>query len=108
MSSPSVWYLGRNSKAVPIRLGTIQEFLSRYYTNGEDILNRIVTGDELGSTCQCGDKTTVYGMGSYRFSITIEERLSYFVSEKADDNPHLRCARNFAFRIYDTWNNNKF
>ncbi|GBO12354.1 hypothetical protein AVEN_3496-1 [Araneus ventricosus] len=59
------------------RMGAALEFLSRYHTNGEDFLNRIVTGDararNLGSSCQCGDKTTVYGMGTYLFSNPAEE-----------------------------------
>ncbi|GBN62990.1 hypothetical protein AVEN_25690-1 [Araneus ventricosus] len=92
------------------RMGAALEFLSRYHTDGEDFLNRIVTGDarNLGSACQCGDKTTVYGMGPYRFSNPAEESPSNFVSEEADGYRLLGCSRNLAYRIHDTWNNNQF
>ncbi|GBM44846.1 hypothetical protein AVEN_201092-1 [Araneus ventricosus] len=62
----------------------------------------------LGSACQCGDKITVYGMGSYRFSDPAEESPSNFVSEEADGYRLLGCSRNLAYRIHDTWNNNQF
>ncbi|GBN77763.1 hypothetical protein AVEN_200635-1 [Araneus ventricosus] len=96
------------------RMDAALKFLSRYHTVGEDFLNRIVTGDarahaqNLGSSCQCGDKTTVYGMGSYRFSNPAEESPSNFVSEETNGYRLLGCSRNLAYRIHDTWNNNQF
>ncbi|GBO24491.1 hypothetical protein AVEN_128788-1 [Araneus ventricosus] len=92
------------------KMGAALEFLSRYHTYGEDFLNKIGTGvrRNLGSACQCGDKTTVYGMESYRFSNPAEESPSNFVSEKADGYRLLGCSRNLAYRILDTWNNNQF
>ncbi|GBN41818.1 hypothetical protein AVEN_130061-1 [Araneus ventricosus] len=66
------------------RMDAALEFLSRYHTDGEDFLNRIVTGDETWVAYVNAETKQVYGMGSYRFSNPAEESPSHFASEEAD------------------------
>ncbi|GBN43872.1 hypothetical protein AVEN_29715-1 [Araneus ventricosus] len=83
------------------RMGAALEFLSRYYTNGEDFLNRIVTG---GWVAHVNVETKQQSMVNWS-SNPAEESPSNFVSEEADGYRLFGCSRNLAYRIHDMWNN---
>ncbi|GFY32770.1 HTH_48 domain-containing protein [Trichonephila clavipes] len=75
-----------------------------HFTNGKELLNRIVTGEETW-IAHVNIETKQQSMAQVK---PAEESLSNFVSEETDAYHLLGYSRNLAYRIHDTWNNNEF